>query len=65
MGKYLQRSVEGYNRALGSLDKRLIPAVRRFQEMGLSTTQLDAPPNIEVQPTIPLASESESLNDDD
>ena len=23
------------------------------------------PPNIEVQPTLPLASESESLNDDD
>ena len=65
MGKYLQRSVEGHNRAFGSPDKRLIPAVRRFQEMGLSTTQLDAPPNIEVQPTLPLASESESLNNDD
>jgi DNA recombination protein RmuC len=57
VGKYLKRTVEGYNRALGSLDKRLIPAVRRFQEMGLSTTQLDAPPKIEVQPTLPSASE--------
>ena len=65
VGKYLKRSVEGYNRALGSLDKRLIPAVRRFQEMGLSTTQLDAPPKIEVQPTLPSVSEIESLNDDD
>ena len=65
VGKYLKRSVEGYNRALGSLDNRLIPAVRRFQEMGLSTTQLDAPPKIEVQPILPPASESESLNDDD
>jgi len=65
VGKYLKRSVEGYNRALGSLDKRLIPAVRRFQEMGLSTTQLDVPPKIEVQPTLPSASESESLNNDD
>jgi DNA recombination protein RmuC len=57
VGKYLKRTVEGYNRALGSLDKRLIPAVRRFQEMGLSTTQLDAPPKVEVQPTLPSASE--------
>ncbi|NQT69827.1 MAG: DNA recombination protein RmuC [Desulfobacteraceae bacterium] len=65
VGKYLKRSVEGYNRAIGSLDKRLIPAVRRFQEMGLSTTQLDAPPKIEVQPILPPASENESLNDDD
>ena len=65
VGKYLKRSVEGYNRALGSLDNRLIPAVRRFQEMGLSTTQLDAPPKIEVQPILPPASEIESLNDDD
>ena len=65
VGKYLKKSVEGYNRALGSLDKRLIPAVRRFQEMGLSTTQLDAPPKIEVQPILPPASENESLNDED
>ena len=61
----LLRAVEGYNRALGSLDKRLIPAVRRFQEMDLSATQFDAPRKIEVQPTFPLASESETLNDDD
>ncbi len=65
VGKHLKMSVEGYNRALGSLDKRLIPAVRRFQEMGMSTTQLDGPPKIEVQPTLPPASESESLNSDD
>ncbi|MBW1692554.1 MAG: DNA recombination protein RmuC [Deltaproteobacteria bacterium] len=51
VGKNLKKSVESYNRAMGSLDKRLLPAVRRFQEMGLSTTELDAPREIEVQPT--------------
>ena len=58
VGKNLKKSVESYNRALGSLDKRLLPAVRRFQEMGLATTELDAPREIEVQPTALMSSES-------
>ena len=51
VGKNLKKSVESYNRAMGSLDKRLLPAVRRFQEMGLSTTALDAPREIDIQPS--------------
>ena len=58
VGKNLKKSVESYNRALGSLDKRLLPAVRRFQEMGLATTELDAPREIEVQPTALMSFES-------
>ncbi len=60
VGKYLKKSVEGYNRAIGSLDRRLLPAVRRFQEMGLSTTELEAPTKIEEQPALLTDSESES-----
>ncbi len=59
VGKYLKKSVEGYNRAIGSLDKRLLPAVRRFQEMGLSTTALEAPQKIDDQPTLLADSEGE------
>ncbi|MBU0985977.1 MAG: DNA recombination protein RmuC [Proteobacteria bacterium] len=50
VGKFLKKSIEGYNLAVGSLDRRLLPAVRRFQEMGLSATGLDAPRKIDVQP---------------
>lgn len=57
VGKSLKKTVEGYNRAVGSLDRRLLPAVRRFQEMGLSTTGLDAPREIDVGPNLPSTSE--------
>lgn len=64
VGKNLKKSVASYNRALGSLDKRLLPAVRRFQEMGLSTTALDAPKEIDIQPTVSMNSKSKSESDD-
>jgi DNA recombination protein RmuC len=53
MGRLLGKSVEGYNKAIASLERRLLPAARRFQEMGVTTSQLDAPGSIEVQPTLP------------
>ena len=65
VGKNLKKSVESYNRAMGSLDRRLLPAVRRFQDMGLSTTALDAPQEIEVQPTSLLTSETKSNSGND
>lgn len=65
VGKNLKKSVESYNRAMGSLDKRLLPAVRRFQEMGLSTTALDAPEKIDIQPAALMNAESKSESDDD
>ncbi len=65
VGKNLKKSVQSYNRAMGSLDKRLLPAVRRFQEMGLSTTALDAPEKIDIQPAALMNAESKSESDDD
>jgi DNA recombination protein RmuC len=65
VGKNLKKSVASYNRAMGSLDKRLLPAVRRFQEMGLSTTALDAPQEIELQPTPRLAPEGKNDGEHD
>ena len=64
VGKNLKKSVESYNRAMGSLDKRLLPAVRRFQEMGLSTTELDAPQKIEAQPTSLITAADKSKDED-
>ncbi len=35
MGKNLRQSVDSYNRAVGSLEHNLLPATRRFTEMGI------------------------------
>ncbi|MBW8876522.1 MAG: DNA recombination protein RmuC [Acidobacteria bacterium] len=34
MGKSLGQSVDAYNKAVGSLEQRVLPAARRFKEMG-------------------------------
>ena len=65
VGKSLKKLVDGYNRAMASLDKRLLPAVRRFQDMGLSTKELDAPKEIEVQPKVIATLEDEDSETDD
>lgn len=64
VGKSLKRLVDGYNRAMASLDKRLLPAVRRFQDMGLSTKELDAPKEIEVLPKVIATLEDEDSEAD-
>ena len=35
VGKALEHSVEGYNRAVNSLESRLLPSARRFSEFGV------------------------------
>ncbi len=37
VGKNLNRSVQSYNRAVGSLETRVLPATRRFEEMGITS----------------------------
>jgi len=64
VGKSIKKLVDGYNRAISSLDKRLLPAVRRFQDMGLSTAELDAPQGIEIQPRVLPAEEDENTDPD-
>ena len=53
VGRSLARSIEGYNKAIASLERRLLPAARRFKEMGVSTSELLSPSTIDTQPTLP------------
>ncbi len=37
VGQALGKSVSAYNRAVGSLETRILPAARRFKELGVSS----------------------------
>lgn len=39
LGTHLDRSVKHYNKTIGSLERSVIPAARRFPELGVSTTK--------------------------
>jgi DNA recombination protein RmuC len=39
IGRALRSSVDSYNQAVGSLETRLLPAARRFRELGVSAKQ--------------------------
>ena len=48
LGKSLGMSVDAFNRAVGSLEQQILPAARRFPELGLRV-------NREIEPIEPLA----------
>ena len=48
MGRHLERSVESYNRAVGSVESRVLVAARRFKELG-ATAQGEIPELSQVE----------------
>ena len=53
IGRHLQRSVSAYNKATGSLDSRLVPAMRRFRELGVGSDEIEPPTPLDVTPRQP------------
>ncbi len=58
LGNSLQRAVEAYNQAVGSLDRRVLPSARRMKELGaVSGEDLEPREPIDVVPQTPQAPE--------
>jgi DNA recombination protein RmuC len=54
VGKHLDRSVEAYNKAVASLEGRLLPATRRLREMSSSEKELPELEPVDHTPRLPL-----------
>ena len=60
VGHALSKSVSAYNRAVGSLETRILPAARRFKELGVSSDKeipLLEPAELVPRKALPLDAE--------
>ena len=53
LGRDLDRSVAGYNRLVGAVERRLLPASRRFDAMEITPAAETAPPELEMLTRMP------------
>lgn len=58
VGKQLSSSVDNYNRAVGSLERKVLPGARKFVELGIR-------PKKEIEPVEPLEALPRSLSESD
>ncbi len=55
VGRHLDKSVDAYNKAVGSLEGRLLPAARRLRDMTASEKELPELEPIDHAPRLPLS----------
>ena len=49
MQRNLNRTVISFNKTVGSLESRLIPSAKRFEDMGIATTEIATPGPVDTQ----------------
>jgi DNA recombination protein RmuC len=54
VGKNLNRAGEAYNKAVGSLEQRVLPAARKFKDLGVTAGQ-------EIKPLQPIESTTRKI----
>lgn len=61
LGEAIRRAVEAYNNFIGSVDRRLMPTLRRFEDAGVrSARPLPELPTVTVEPRGLLSAESDA-----
>ncbi|MEM9011450.1 MAG: DNA recombination protein RmuC [Pseudomonadota bacterium] len=65
LGRALGQSVASFNKAVGSLEGRVLPQARKFEELGVVPTPEDLapPPTVETEPRVLTAPDFEGADD--
>jgi DNA recombination protein RmuC len=58
VGGSLGAAVAAYNRAVGSLDSRVMVTARRLHDLGVGEAEIDAPRNLDTAPRSPAGADS-------